>query len=67
MQQVTSTVLGLSVTLVIVVIVLVTVIVVTVSLIAYIIHLKKRQGMQNLPLYSYSYSATDFGIHDASV
>ena len=67
MQQVTSTVLGLSVTLVTVVIVLVTVIVVTVILIAYIIHLKKKQGMQNPPLYSYSYSSTTFGIHDASV
>ena len=45
MQQVTSTVLGLSVTLVTVVMMLVTVIVVTVSLIAYVIQQKKKQGM----------------------
>ena len=44
-QLVTSTVLGLSVTLVTVVIMLVTVIVVTVSLIAYVIQQKKKQGM----------------------
>ena len=52
MQQVTSTVLGLSVTLVTVVIMLVAVIVGTVSLIAYVTHLKKKQGRQNPPLYS---------------
>ena len=48
MQQVTSTVLGLSVALA-----LVSVIAVTISLITYIIDVKKKQGIHRLLLFDY--------------